>query len=52
MFHQVQVLHTSIEDRPTYFLDANRWEQFIMSHIPHLRIFDIMISHAAEFHKD
>jgi hypothetical protein len=42
--NQIQVLYFSIENEKEY-LDAHRWEQLILSHLPRLRIFDINISY-------
>ncbi|CAF3837278.1 unnamed protein product [Adineta steineri] len=43
MFHLVQVLHISIDNSFNHqmYINANRWEQLILSHMPNLRIFDI-----------
>jgi hypothetical protein len=43
--NQVQILYFSIENHREY-LDAHRWEQLIISHLPRLRIFDINISYS------
>jgi hypothetical protein len=39
----IQVLHMTTTDDPSY-LDANRWEQFILSDMTHLEIFDFQYS--------
>jgi hypothetical protein len=41
LFHQLQVLYITASNDKTY-LDANRWKQLILSHMPHLRIFNIL----------
>jgi hypothetical protein len=40
LFQNLQVLHISTSYGDEY-LDANQWEQLILSHMPHLRVFDI-----------
>jgi len=40
--HQLQVFHFSTKYDITY-LNANRWEQLILSNMPNLRIFDIQV---------
>ena len=40
--HQLQVFHFSTDYDVTY-LDANRWEQLILTKMSHLRIFDIQL---------
>ncbi|CAF3532321.1 unnamed protein product [Rotaria sp. Silwood1] len=39
LFNQLQILHVTTKYDRTY-LDANRWEQLILSFMPNLRIFD------------
>ncbi len=40
--HQLQVFYLSTNYDITY-INANRWEEFILSHMPNLRIFDIQL---------
>jgi hypothetical protein len=42
LFHHVEVLHISIGNGSTFF-DADRWQQLILSHMSHLRIFHIIV---------
>ncbi|UJR19286.1 hypothetical protein I4U23_022415 [Adineta vaga] len=42
-FRSIQVLHITIGNGDEY-INANRWEQFILSSMPFLRIFDIYIN--------
>ncbi len=39
LFNALQVLHITTKYHTAY-LDADRWEQLILSHMPHLKIFD------------
>jgi hypothetical protein len=39
-FHQVTILHISTGYDVAY-LDANRWQQFILTHMKHLKTFDL-----------
>ncbi len=43
-FGHVQVLHISFWYGSSY-LDADRWEQLILSYMPHLRIFDLQYTY-------
>ncbi|CAF1161919.1 unnamed protein product [Rotaria sordida] len=49
LFHQIQVLFIATKDDQAY-LDACRWEELIVAHLPNLQIFDIQYEHC--FHKD
>jgi hypothetical protein len=40
--HQLQVFHFSTVYDPTY-LNADRWEQFILSYLPYIQIFNIKL---------
>ncbi|CAF1456015.1 unnamed protein product [Rotaria sp. Silwood1] len=44
LLNPIQVLHISNYSSAAY-LNANRWQRLILSHIPHLRIFNILISY-------
>jgi hypothetical protein len=46
LFNQVQVLYISTDNDVAY-MDANRWERLILSHMPYLRIFDIAIRYSS-----
>jgi hypothetical protein len=46
LFSSLQVLRISPSDDIAY-LDAKRWEQLILSHMTHLRVFDIRYVHKA-----
>ncbi|CAF4515039.1 unnamed protein product [Rotaria sp. Silwood2] len=42
LFRSVQILHLTVEiDENSAYLDANKWQQLIICHMPNLRIFDI-----------
>ena len=48
LFPMIEVLHLTIIGRmDAAYINANKWEQLITSHIPHLRIFDIQCEFAA-----
>ena len=40
LFRSVKVLHISAN---TEYIDANRWKQLILFHLPDLRVFDILL---------
>src|SRR5689334_16236727 len=40
----IEVLHISTENDFTY-MNANRWQKLILSHMSHLRVFDIFYCH-------
>jgi hypothetical protein len=42
------VLHISMEDDSIY-LDGNRWQRLILSHLPHLWVFDIFVSNKLRY---
>jgi hypothetical protein len=47
LFSTIQVLHISISNNTdTTYMDAKRWEQLILSHIPDLRIFDVRLEYS------
>ncbi|CAF1390135.1 unnamed protein product [Adineta steineri] len=48
LFHNLQVLRLSTSKEITY-LDANRWQNLILSHIPNLTIFDFQYIYFADF---
>jgi len=45
IFPTVQVLHLTVKDynEDSVYMDANKWKQLILSHIPNLRVFDIQL---------
>ncbi|CAF0897214.1 unnamed protein product [Adineta steineri] len=51
LFHNLQVLHLYASHEITY-LDANRWQNLILSHIPNLIIFDFQYFYFTAFEKD
>jgi len=47
LFPTIQVLRISISNNTdTTYMDAKRWKQLILSHIPDLRIFDIRLEYS------
>jgi hypothetical protein len=44
LFHQIQVLYISKKNNLVY-IDANRWEKLIVSHLPNLRLFNFQYKH-------
>jgi hypothetical protein len=45
LFPNIQVLHLLLtNDISREYLDAHRWKQLILSHIPNLRVFDIQVN--------
>ncbi|CAF4192200.1 unnamed protein product, partial [Adineta steineri] len=48
LFHNLQVLRLSTSKEITY-LDANRWQNLILSHIPNLTMFDFQYIYFADF---
>lgn len=52
VFNQLQVFRFSTTSNVEYLLDSNRWQQFIISHMPNLRIFDIKLSITNYFSPD
>lgn len=46
-FQQIQILYMSTKDDLNY-IDANRWERLIQSHLPNLRIFDIQSCYSSD----
>ncbi|CAF1253628.1 unnamed protein product [Rotaria sp. Silwood1] len=51
LFNRIEVLYISSLANETY-LDEYRWKQLILSHMHHLRIFDIMIKHDLDLNED
>ena len=49
IFHTIRVLFVTVyRDADLSYLDANRWEELITSHLPNLRIFDIQLTMLAD----
>jgi len=51
LLNQVEALCITPENDSTY-LDRNRWKQWILFHMHHLQIFDIMISYSLDLNED